>query len=306
MNLLKRKLPLFCISNIMVSLISTNIASATYTYKEEQNAIVYAQMEAETEELEPVSQNGDGEEITVAEEAPSENVVVQREVTGTRNYVPARYSEVTGQAVVDYAKRYLGLNYVSGGYSLSTGTDCSGFTKLIYNEFGVYLPRTVSGQMYSGSYVRRDDLRKGDIIVYGNGGGYATHVAIYIGDNLVLHESNHRDGVKISNVNMMQYITARRVINDTAISIVEKQIEEAKATENKEEIVEENEEDDSKEKSEAAEPNIVVDNSDSPQVATPDPNNEQEINVPDQKPEELEETKNDNLEENNNEESEES
>ena len=45
MNLLKRKLPLFCISNIMVSLVSINIASATYTYKEEQNAIVYSQME---------------------------------------------------------------------------------------------------------------------------------------------------------------------------------------------------------------------------------------------------------------------
>ena len=238
MNLFKKKIQLFCISNIMVSLVSTNIASATYTYKEEQSALAYAQMETQSEELEPVSQLGDKDENTVVEEAPHENVVVQREVAGTMNYVPARYSEVTGQAVVDYAKRYLGLRYVSGGYSLSTGTDCSGFTKLIFSEFGVYLPRSVSGQMYSGSYVRRDDLRKGDIIIYGNGGGYATHVGIYIGDNLVLHESNPRDGVKISTVYMMQYITARRVINDTAISIVEKQVEDAKKEENTENEVE--------------------------------------------------------------------
>ena len=80
--------------------------------------------------------------------------------------------------------------------------------------------------MYSGSYVRKDDLRKGDLVIYGNGGGYPTHVTIYIGNGQVIHESNHRDGVKISTLYMMQYITARRVINDTAINLVEQKVDE--------------------------------------------------------------------------------
>ena len=255
MNLFKKKIQLFCVSNIMVSLVGLNITSASYTYKEEQNALVYVSEEVEPEEVEPLSHNGE-ENNFVADVKPVENVVVQKEVTGTRTYVPARYSEVTGQAVIDYAMRYLGLRYVSAGNSLSTGTDCSGFTKLIYSEFGVYLPRTVSGQMYAGSYVRKDDLRKGDIVIYGNGGGYATHVAMYIGNGQVIHESNHRDGVKISSLYMMQYITARRVINDTAISIVERQIEEA----NKEKEEETTLETDKNEKVEENEDKIDEDN----------------------------------------------
>ena len=231
MNFLKKKIQIFCISNIMVSLISTNFVNVTYTKLSKEGTSQEKVSVLKAEELEPVSQKGNEEEKVIVPEVKTENVVVPKEVTRSIAYVPARYSEVTGQAVVDYAKRYLGLRYVSGGYSLSTGTDCSGFTKLIFSEFGVYLPRTVSGQMYSGSYVRKDDLRKGDIVIYGNGGGYATHVGIYIGDSLVLHESNHRDGVKISTLYMMQYITARRVINDTAINIVEQQIEETKKEE---------------------------------------------------------------------------
>lgn len=141
--------------------------------------------------------------------------------TTTISYVKPSYNKVTGEYLVNYAKNYLGLRYVSGGNSLTTGTDCSGFTKLIYKEFGINLGRTVSSQIYSGTYVSKADLKPGDLVFYGQT-NYASHVGIYMGNGLVIHQSNPRDGVKINSVNMMVYITARRVItSDVTIEIQE-------------------------------------------------------------------------------------
>ncbi len=49
------------------------------------------------------------------------------------------------QALVDYACSFAGwLPYVSGGSSLTTGADCSGFTSAIYAAFGYSIPRRSS------------------------------------------------------------------------------------------------------------------------------------------------------------------
>ena len=158
------------------------------------------------------------------------NKVHQSKNTTTINYIKPSYNKITGTNLVNYSKHYLGLRYVSGGNSLETGTDCSGFTKLIFKEFGISLGRTVNSQMYSGSYVSKSDLQPGDLVFYGNYSNYASHVAIYIGNNLVIHESNPNDGVKISPLNMMVYITARRVIFENVTSNQENVIEDKKET----------------------------------------------------------------------------
>lgn len=231
MDLFKRGIRLFYVSNIMISLICTSFLGNAYDNTIENTESKGDAIVLDSEE--PASQLGDGDkkEATILKETTSKKVeqkktvskVSKKEVASTVKYAPAKYSEVTGSAIVAYAKRYLGLRYVSGGNSLTKGTDCSGFTKLIYKEFGVTLSRTVTGQMKNGTYVRKADLQKGDLVIYGNGSGKPVHVAMYIGNGKVIHESNHRDGVKISNVNMMQYITSRRVINSNSIKIAEEQ-----------------------------------------------------------------------------------
>ena len=235
MNLINRKMKLFCVSNLMISFVCGSFVGDVYYDKP---------METEGQELVASSENDPlsllrGEvnkrieviDVPNVEELSSvvkntkkaakktTNVVTKKEVLKTTAYAPAKYDEVTGSAVVEYAKRYLGLRYNSG-FSLTTGTDCSGFTKLIYREFGITLSRSASGQAKNGTYVRKGDLQKGDLVFYNKGSGGITHVAMYIGNGQVIHESNHRDGVKISSVNMMHYVTARRVINETAIKIV--------------------------------------------------------------------------------------
>lgn len=263
MNLFTRKMHLFCVSNIVVSFVCTSFLGvpsyANSVENLEENAHEISLTASDTEPASRLGENNNLENslVTFGEESPLDDeeeevkppskeetvqnastskkkttvtkVVTKKEVASTKTYTPAKYSAVTGNAVVEYAKKYLGLRYVSGGNSLSTGTDCSGFTKLIYKEFGVTLSRDVRGQTGNGTYVRKADLQKGDLVFYGNKSvGGVTHVGIYIGNGEVIHESNHRDGVKISSVNMMRYITARRVINSKAIKIAEEKLEEAK------------------------------------------------------------------------------
>ena len=218
-----------CFGNIFVSLLCTSYLFTGY-YNHEINSDIHHEKTAKViqNDMEVASQLGKkGNKVTKVTA-----IVNKTNVNSTnKNYTPAKYNEVTGTAVVNYAKKYLGLRYVSGGNSLSTGTDCSGFTKLIYKEFGVTLSRTVKTQIKNGSYIKKSDLQKGDLVFYGYGKGVATHVAIYIGNGQVIHESNRRDGVKISSVNMMEYITARRVINKKANEIAQEK-EENKVTNN--------------------------------------------------------------------------
>ena len=246
MNLFRRRMELFCVSNVMVSFICTSFLGTTYSATLEEAGQEKKQEIVASSEVDPLSQLGDKNKTTEIDVPNLEeivekkktvtsttkkttNVVTKKEVKSTKIYTPAKYNEVTGSAVVEYAKKYLGLRYVSAGNSLSTGTDCSGFTKLIYKEFGVSLGRTVRSQMNSGTYVRKSDLQKGDLVFYANGNGKASHVAMYIGNGQVIHESTYKYGVKISSVNMMQYITARRVINNKANEIVEKKLLEEQA-----------------------------------------------------------------------------
>ncbi len=116
-------------------------------------------------------------------------------------------------AIVTYALQFVGNPYKSGGNSLTGGTDCSGFTMLIYAEFGYILGRTPTGQMNSdGRSISLADARKGDVICYGSN-GKCTHVGIYIGDNQIVHAANKRRGICTSSVDMEPILDVKRIID---------------------------------------------------------------------------------------------
>lgn len=132
-----------------------------------------------------------------SETATPENTTIQ--VTPP----PTDYASVSElrTAIVNYAMQYLGNRYVSGGRSLETGTDCSGFTCYVYAVFGYSLSRTPQGQWGSnGRNITVEEAQPGDIVCYGSKGGRCTHVGLYIGNGQIIHSANSRKGVIISDI----------------------------------------------------------------------------------------------------------
>lgn len=83
---------------------------------------------------------------------------------------------IAGSAIIAEAAKYVGIAYLSGGTSPSTGFDCSGFVSYVYAQFGISLPRS-SGAYYSVG-TRVSSPLPGDIIVSPG------HLGIYAGPNL--------------------------------------------------------------------------------------------------------------------------
>ena len=125
----------------------------------------------------------------------------------SRSNAAKRFSE-PGYKVVAYAMKFLGNPYRYGGTSLRHGTDCSGFTMKIFAHFGKTIPRTSRSQRKAGKRVK--SLRKakpGDLICYDG------HVAIYLGNNKIIHASSRKTGIKISkNAAYRRIICIRRII----------------------------------------------------------------------------------------------
>lgn len=113
--------------------------------------------------------------------------------------------------IVDYALQFVGNPYVYGGNSLTNGTDCSGFTSLVFANFGISLPRTSYSQGYVGVYVNPNNRQIGDLILYGYD-GQISHAALYIGNNQVVHALNSNTGIVVTDYSIMPVITVRRVL----------------------------------------------------------------------------------------------
>lgn len=125
------------------------------------------------------------------------------------NSIP--YNEIISNQVVNYALQFVGNPYVYGGNSLTNGTDCSGFTKLILDNYGIWLPRTAFDQSYSGTSVGLDNIMPGDLVFSGYD-GVVGHVAIYIGDNQLVHALNSNVGIVVTDLYIMPILDVRRVI----------------------------------------------------------------------------------------------
>ncbi len=111
-----------------------------------------------------------------------------------------------GITVAEYAVQFIGNPYVWGGTSLTNGVDCSGFTMKIYETYGVTLPHSSSAQRKHGYAVDGlENAQPGDLICYSG------HVAIYIGDGMIVHASNEKDGIKVSKAAYRKILAIRRI-----------------------------------------------------------------------------------------------
>lgn len=116
-------------------------------------------------------------------------------------------------SVVSYALQFVGNRYVWGGTSLEKGVDCSGFTMRILGKYGISLPHSSKAQPSYGTKISASEAKPGDLFFYGSGRSIS-HVAIYIGNGQIVHASNKRDGIKVSNAFYRNPICVARYLPD--------------------------------------------------------------------------------------------
>lgn len=118
-----------------------------------------------------------------------------------------------GRRVASIALSLVGLPYRWGG-TTRHGFDCSGLVQYIYQKVGIVLPRTSYEQFSVGKPVSWHDLSPGDLLFFTTDAPGASHVAVYVGNGLIVQALNQHAGVVVSHLNDPYYtnrfIGARR------------------------------------------------------------------------------------------------
>lgn len=100
---------------------------------------------------------------------------------------------------------WFGIPYKFGGRT-SSGIDCSAWVQeIFYESCNALLPRTAREQVLIGRKVKREKLELGDLVFFHTySRRFASHVGIYLGDNLFAHASSHK-GVTVSSLESTFY-----------------------------------------------------------------------------------------------------
>ncbi len=121
------------------------------------------------------------------------------------------------QAAVNLAKQQIGKPYVWGAEGPNS-FDCSGLMYYAYkNGAGVTLPRTSRDQSKVGTTVSKSNLQPGDLIFSStDGSGNVSHVAIYVGNNEMIHAPKPGENVQKISINSSYwnnaYLWSKRIV----------------------------------------------------------------------------------------------
>ncbi len=97
-----------------------------------------------------------------------------------------------------------GKPYLYGG-TTPDGFDCSGLVLYSYKQFGIKVPRNSYKQYQASQPVREHDLKPGDLVFFRTGGGFVSHVGIYIGNNEFVHAPGTGKVVRVESLDDAYY-----------------------------------------------------------------------------------------------------
>lgn len=152
------------------------------------------------------------------EDVETSSEAAEKVLSGNRTFKSEKNSSISN---LDRAKmmreisKMMGVSYKLGGGD-ENGIDCSAYTMMVYkNSMGKLLPRSSAEQFRIGIPVHSEDLKFGDLLFFDTTGEPASHVGIYLGDDLFAHASVSL-GVTISSLESyyykQRYNGARRVV----------------------------------------------------------------------------------------------
>jgi cell wall-associated NlpC family hydrolase len=127
---------------------------------------------------------------------------------------PQRRSVFT-DAVVAAALDLRGVNYRLGGEDPTTGFDCSGLVRYVFQEESIDLPRTVVQQFGIGSHPSRADIEPGDLVFFSTENSGPSHVGIAIDGTSFVHAPGEGRVVRVERFDtpywQTRFVGARRV-----------------------------------------------------------------------------------------------
>ena len=119
-------------------------------------------------------------------------------VESVRNTMRDRASDLVMSAM-----NFLGVPYRRGGLSESSGFDCSGFTRHVFeNSIGMVLPHRADEQATSAGLldINRQELKPGDLVFFNTMKRTFSHVGIYVGDDKFIHSPRAGGDVRIEDM----------------------------------------------------------------------------------------------------------
>ena len=118
------------------------------------------------------------------------------------------YLELNPDDIMKVAAKYVGTPYVLGGEN-PNGLDCSGYTRLVFSEFGLLLPHSVNAQSHDPHLRRipRSQAEPGDLVILND----LSHEGIYAGPGMFFHAPFSGDKVKLAPIFTDSYFIARVV-----------------------------------------------------------------------------------------------
>ena len=119
-----------------------------------------------------------------------------------------------GAYAVSIAERYLGVRYVWGGGSPTSGFDCSGFVRYVYAQLGITLPHYAASQYSITMHVDPSQLQPGDLVFFEPHADGPGHVGMYIGGGVLIEAPHTGAVVKLAELStesgLMGFVGASR------------------------------------------------------------------------------------------------
>jgi cell wall-associated NlpC family hydrolase len=146
-------------------------------------------------------------QLPIAALAPAKKADAAGSQSGNADeFSDAKLGQDLRDTLIGLAMQLRNVRYVRGGRDPSTGFDCSGFVRYVFERaIGLQLPTNSASQYLIGRIVKRNDMQPGDLVFFRTAGGRhgqgrVSHVGIYISDGHFIHSPRRGESVRVDSL----------------------------------------------------------------------------------------------------------